>query len=239
MAPTTVAPTTTTTATPGVPQLSINDVTVSEPDKGTVNVEFTVSLSAPGSKVTVKYTTVNGTAIEPADYRKKSGTLTLLAGTVSKTIKVAVKGEILGELDETFTVVLSDPKNAMLLDGVGLATIEDNDPPAVSIADASLIEGDGGSKNMVFTVSLTKPHTAAVKVKYATADLIATQPGDYKKKSASVSIMKGKTSVQIRVAIKGDQTIEPDEIFIVQISNPQGGATIGDGIAAGTILNDD
>lgn len=50
-------------ANPGPPpQISINDVTVTEGNSGTTTATFTVSLSAPGGAVTVNYATANGTA---------------------------------------------------------------------------------------------------------------------------------------------------------------------------------
>ena len=60
----------------GFPSLSINDVTVTEANGGTVNAVFTVSLSnASGQPVTVDYATADGTAVAGADYTSASGTL--------------------------------------------------------------------------------------------------------------------------------------------------------------------
>ena len=59
-----------------VSQLSINDVTVTEGDAGSVTATFTVSLDSPSTEpVTVDYGTQNGTAVAPADYEAASGPL--------------------------------------------------------------------------------------------------------------------------------------------------------------------
>ncbi|MDZ4827997.1 MAG: Calx-beta domain-containing protein, partial [Actinomycetota bacterium] len=149
-----------------------------------------------------------------------------------------VKGDTAGEPNETINVTLSNPKNATILDGSGVGTIVDNDPPDMSISNASVTEGDTGSKTMTFTVSLSKPPTATVKAKFATADGTATQPADYLKKSATVSIGKGKTSATIKVTIKGDKVAEADEVFVVNLSTPTG-VTIVDPLGVGTIVDND
>src|SRR5207247_4139798 len=64
----------------GVPTVSINDVTVTEPNSGTTSAVFTVTLSnASDQSITVNYTTVDGTALAGSDYVAASGTLTFNA----------------------------------------------------------------------------------------------------------------------------------------------------------------
>ena len=60
------------------------------------------------------YDTVGGTATENQDYTATGGTLTIPAGSISRTITVPVRGDLLYEEDEEFTLVLSDPVNALL-----------------------------------------------------------------------------------------------------------------------------
>ena len=141
----------------GAPGLSVNDVTVTEGDSGTQNATFTVTLApASGQNVSVDYATADGTATAPADYAATSGTLTFAPGQTTKTVTVLVVGDTLDELDETYTVNLSNAVNAAILDPTGLGTIIDNDPtPALSINDATVTEPDTGTVNATFTVSLT------------------------------------------------------------------------------------
>ncbi|WP_281291209.1 Calx-beta domain-containing protein, partial [Hyella patelloides] len=75
------------------PEVTINDVTVTETDGGTTNARFTVSLSNPSGKaITVDFETSDGTAIEGEDYLATSGTLTFNPGETTKTIEVNVLG---------------------------------------------------------------------------------------------------------------------------------------------------
>ncbi len=93
-----------------LPALSVNDVTVSEGNAGTANATFTVTLApVSGRTVTVDYATEDGTATAPADYIAATGTLTFLPGQTSRTVSVAVRGDLLDEINETYVVNLSNP----------------------------------------------------------------------------------------------------------------------------------
>src|SRR6185295_17717679 len=62
------------------PQLTINNVIVTEGDTGVTNAVLTVSLSAPsGLPVSVDWATANGTATVPGDYLAGTGTLSFAA----------------------------------------------------------------------------------------------------------------------------------------------------------------
>jgi hypothetical protein len=122
-----------------LPSLSINDVTVTEGNAGTVNADFTVTLStASGQTVTVQYATANGTATAPADYTAASGTLTFTpGGPLTQTISVPVLGDVFCEADETFTVTLTTPVNAVLEDDQGVGTIVADDPCSTQLLSPS------------------------------------------------------------------------------------------------------
>ena len=128
-----------------LPTLSINDVTVTEGNTGSVNAVFTVTLSAASTQqVTVDYATANGTATAGIDYTATSGTLTFAAGQTSRTITVPVLGGTVAESTETFVVNLSNPVNATIADGQGQGTILDNDGgPAGLVLAFGFEEGTG------------------------------------------------------------------------------------------------
>jgi formylglycine-generating enzyme required for sulfatase activity len=74
-----------------------------------------VQLSTPSTlTVTVQYATSNATAQAGSDYTACSGALTFAPGETTKTITVPITGDALDEDDETLTVALSDPTNALL-----------------------------------------------------------------------------------------------------------------------------
>jgi hypothetical protein len=111
-------------------------------------------------------------------------------------------------------------------------------PLTLSIADESVQEGDRGTTPLNLAVTLSRSTTDTVTVKYATADGTAQKKSDYSATSGSLTFQPGQTSRTVSVAIKGDRKREPNETVTVQISNAVG-ATIADGVATVTILNDD
>jgi chitinase len=226
-----------------LPTLSIADATVVEGNAGTTLMNLTVTLSKPATGVvTVGYATVDGTAVAGSDYIAGSGTLSFAAGETSKTIQVKVAGDTTVETKETFKVQLSGPSGATIADGVAIAAITNDDVagslPTLSIADASITEGNAGSKVMNLTVTLSKAATGAVTVGYATANDTAVAGSDYTAKTGTLTFAAGETSKTIRVSIKGDTAAEANEAFKVTLTSPSG-ASIADGTAVATITNDD
>jgi Calx-beta domain-containing protein/von Willebrand factor type A domain-containing protein len=122
------------TTTVRVLGLSINDVTVNEGSGGApVPATFTVSLLGGTSPnpVTVHYATANGTATAPADYQAASGDVTFAPGETAKPVTVLVNPDTVDEPNETFTVTLSAPVGAGLVDPAGIGTIVDDDRDGV------------------------------------------------------------------------------------------------------------
>jgi hypothetical protein len=108
--------------------LSVSDTWVYEQHDGTFLAAFTVTLSEPaGETVTVAYATADGTAKAKSDYLATSGTLTFAPGETTKTITVAVKGDMRVEDDEYFTVNLSSAVGATIEDGRGIGSILNDD----------------------------------------------------------------------------------------------------------------
>ena len=221
------------------PALSIGDVTLAEGDAGTTSAVFTVSLSAvSGRDVTLAFVTANGTAVAGLDYTTTSGTLTIPAGASSATLAVPVKGDTLDETDETFFVNLSTPVNATLADGQGRATILDDDGPAIAIGDVSVTEGNAGTVDAVFSVTLSAPSPQTVSVDHGASDGTATGGLDYLAAAGTLSFAPGATSRTLTVLVLGDVLDEPDETFFVALSGAVH-ARLGDAFGLGRILDDD
>jgi hypothetical protein len=229
---------------PATPSISINDVSVTEGNSGTTSATFTVTLSSSStSTVTVKYDTADGTATAPSDYQPASGTLTFVPGDTTETFSVAVKGDATFEADETFAVNLSNPTNATLADAQGTGTITNDDlppatPPGISINNASVTEGDSGTTDAVFTVTLSNVSLSTVTVDFATVDGAARAGVDYQSRSGTLTFAPGESSKTISVPVIGETVFEGNETFDVNLSNPKN-ASITDNQGVGTIINDD
>jgi uncharacterized repeat protein (TIGR01451 family) len=110
--------------------------------------------------------------------------------------------------------------------------------PSIRINDATVIEGNGGTTNMVFSVTLSRRPVAPVSVDYATGGGTATPGTDYTPQSGTLSFIIGQQTQQIAVPVVVDTTPEQDETLQVTLSNPRGG-TISRKTATGTIEDDD
>ena len=215
---------------------------------------FRVGLSGESDQaVTVAYRTSDWTATAGADYTATNGTLVFQPGETRKAIAVPVLDDSEEEGDETFTVTLSDVRNATLVDPEGTGTIRDDDAddddaddgadgpsspsglPALVIDDVTVAE-DGGSAP--FTVSLSRQSSAAVTVAYETSDWTATAGSDYTAASGRLTFAPGETRKTIAVPVLADDEEEGDEIFTVRLSDARN-AALADHEGTGTIRDDE
>ena len=223
-----------------VPSLQISNRAVTEGDAGSgIQASFTVSLNSPSGKtVTVDYATADGTAVAGEDYTSAQGTLTFAPGVTSQVVAINVLGDNLMEGAEAFSVELSTPVNATIADATGAGTITDDDVPAFSINDASILEGDTGTSPMVFIVELSKPSSQQLSVHYATSAGTAEPAKDYLSTSGALIFAAGEVVRSISVPIVGDVESEPFELFTVSLNTPSAGTTVADGTATGLIKDD-
>jgi len=223
--------------------LSVGDTAIVEGNAGTQYAEVRVSLDAPTNKtVTVNYGTANVTALAGSDYVAASGTLTFAPGETGNTVRVAVKGDRLGEGNETFSVKLQAAKNAHVADRQGVVTIVD-DEPRVSISDVSASEGNcgcNGGTPLTFTVSLSAAYDQVVTVNYSTADGSATTAdNDYVAAFGTLTFAPGETTKTVTVMVLGDTTPEGAEAFFVNLSGASANVFVARGQGYGWIQDDD
>jgi hypothetical protein len=227
--------------TPVVGDILIGDVSISEGNSGTKTASFTVSRTGTAA-FAVDFATADGTAAAPSDYVATMGTLSFAAGQATQTVSVTINGDTTVEPNETFFVNLTNPTNSgTIRDGQGLGTITNDDGTAVvgdiSIGDVSISEGNSGTKTASFTVGRTG--TAAFTVDFATANGTAAAPSDFVATMGTLSFAVGQATQTVSVTINGDTTVEPNETFFVNLTNPTNSGTVVDGQGLGTITNDD
>ncbi len=215
------------------PVVSINSASQNEGNSGTANQAFTISLStASGRTSSVSYVTQSGTATSGSDFTSTSGSVTFAAGETTKTVNVPVMGDVTVETNETYTVRLFGASNlsyAASRNGTG-TIVNDDSGPVVSVNNVTKVEGNSGTANAVFTVSLSQSSAQTVTVRYATADGTATAGSDYTTTSGTLTFTAGQTTKTVNVPVKGDTTNEADETFSLTLNTPVN-ATVG---SAGT-----
>jgi hypothetical protein len=126
-------------------------------------------------------------------------------------------------------------------------------PSSVSVGDGTITEGNSGTTLMTFTVSLSAPSASSIDLRYTTtngtaiggAAACAPAPGqcDYVTIPAAtvLAFSPGQVSQDVAVSIKGDAMYEGNQAFnlVVTLAPGETDATIADGTAVGTIVDDD
>jgi glucose/arabinose dehydrogenase len=226
------------------PTISIGDTAVTEGNSGTVTAAFTVSLSNTSTQnVTVNYATANDTATSGSDYVATSGTATITAGQLTTTVNVTVNGDTTFEGNEFFLVNLTSPTNATISDNQATGVINNDDAqPTISLSvnDVSHNEGQAGTTDYDFIVTLSNPSAQTVTVNAATADDSATTAdSDYTGvPSTLLTFAPSDTTKHFHVLVNGDTKFEVNEQFFVNLSG-QTNATLAGAQGVGTITNDD
>ncbi len=213
---------------------------------GTATITVTRVGGTNGS-VTANFSTSNGTALAPGDYTTVTNfPITYVEGeTGNKTVTVAIVNDSIFETNETVNLALGatqinrpsapngDPHTAVL-------TITDNDAqPSFTISDVTLLEGNSGTTSFGFTVTKTGSTEVNATVDYSTSSGSATSPSDFTAiPTTTLTFLPAETSKPVTVLVNGDTTVEPDEVFAVNLANAMN-ATIADSSGQGTITNDD
>ncbi|MDB9467245.1 Calx-beta domain-containing protein, partial [Dolichospermum circinale CS-539/09] len=219
---------TTTSATVNItdndpqPSISINDVSVTEGNSGTTNATFTLTLSHPSSQpITVNYATADGTATTAdLDYNAATFTVTFAPGETSKTVNVAVVGDIKSENPETFTVNLSNATNATITKAQGVGTITNDDLPIITLAATDSNAGEtatGVTPNPgTFTLTRTGDLTQPITVNY-TLSGSATNATDYSSLPGTVNFAVGDSTAIVTVTPTDDNIFEGTETAILTL----------------------
>ncbi|MEB2185281.1 putative Ig domain-containing protein [Xanthomonas campestris pv. campestris] len=223
------------------PTASITVSPASVPEDGAANLIYTVTLDqAAQSAVSIAFN-VGGSATSGSDYAAVSSPLTIAAGQISGTITINPTADATIEPDETVVISLAAGSGYSVgSPNSAIGTIANDDQPTLSINDVSVNEGNAGTSNATFTVSLSQPAGAGgVSFDIATADGSATAGVDYVASSLTgQTIPAGSSGATFTVLVNGDTLSEPNETFFVNVSNVSG-AGVSDAQGQGTIVNDD
>ena len=202
---------------------------------------------APDADLTVTLSvaeTGGGDHVAAAD--EGPATAVIAKGATEAVFSVATVDDDVNEPDGSVTVTLKDGGGYTVPSPPGNAaavTVSDDDAavgPVLSVDDATGQE-NGRLPAMPFTVRLSAPAQDTVRVYVSTrpsTPMSATPKVDYAPASYYLLFRAGETEKQVWVMIHNDSHDEEPETFEVVLSKVQG-APVGDGVAVGTIVNDD
>lgn len=193
-----------------------------------------------GGGVSVRFSTQAGTASPGQDYAETVTTLFFAENENSKSVIVPIIFDQLDEFDETVNLTLDNPNGVTIgSPSPAVLTIQNAaNVPDLTITDASVEEGDNGTRSMLFSVRLSRPSQRTVTVDYSMQAQNATPGVDFIPTSGTFTIRRGVTRANLSVVINGDFQFEPDETFLVDLVNATN-ANLVDGQGLGRIINDE
>ena len=197
--------------------ISIHDAQSGE-DEGSVQLPIVLN-RATEQVVTVQYETLSEAAKFRAavgeDYTASRGIVIFDPEATRGVVEIEILDDELLEADETFTVMLSNPRGAAIADGTGIGTIVDNDGSAkLRIDDPLVIEEEG---MVQFRVSLSLPQRQMVSATYQTRDGTARAGEDYQAASGIVTLAPGTVEARIAVPLLTDGLDWREETFMVHL----------------------
>ena len=232
------------------PAVSIAAAAASVTEGGAAS--FTVTADrAPDADLTVTLavTEAAGSDHVAAD-DEGTATVTIAKGATEAAFSVATVDDAVDEPDGSVTVALKDGAGYTVSSSQGAATVSVSDDdaaatgPVLSVDDATERESGQryGNSLMEFTVRLSAAAAQTVRVRASTrvSSPVSARPKEdyWPLRPELVKFYPGQTSKQVYVLIFNDSHDEDPETFEVVLSDADG-ATIGDGVAVGTIVNDD
>jgi Tol biopolymer transport system component len=148
----------------------------------------------------------------------------------------------------TITLTVTDDQGATGTDEVVITVLAPTATPTpilsnLSISDATVVEGTGGTANLVFTVSVSPTSSSAVSVDYSVGAGSALEGKDYRAASPlnSLTIPANAASATITIPVVSDNYAEPSETVNVMLTGAANAVVGSDGseVGVGTITNDD
>ncbi|BAG02680.1 Calx-beta domain-containing protein [Microcystis aeruginosa] len=232
-------------SSPTLPSITLAVSPASVTEDGTTNLVYTFTRTGVTTDaLTVNYT-VSGTATNGTDYASIPTSVIFAANSATATVIVDPTADTTVESDETVILTLAAGTGYTIGTTTPVTgTINNDDSASISINDVTVSEGNSGTTNAVFTVTLSNPVDTSVTLNYATANGTATTAdNDYTAIATTpLTFNVGETSKTITVAVNGDTKVENNETFFVNLSNLQANGrnvTITDNQGQGTINDDD
>ncbi|MEM6455575.1 MAG: Calx-beta domain-containing protein, partial [Acidobacteriota bacterium] len=190
-------------------------------------LQWTISRSGDTSTTeTVSYRLISGTAQAQSDIYGRDSSMTFAAGETSKTISYRVDADSIAEDDEAAILEVFNPTgggvlagNVSILRSTGWILDDDTvgPTPSIFVSRPILTEGDSGTRQAVFDVSLSRASSDPLVLDYTTVDGSALAGEDYTATSGTLSLVAGQRNATIVVDVTGDTTLEDTEHFTIDL----------------------
>lgn len=221
--------------------LTISIAGPSEPVSETAgSVSFTVRLSTATSRnVTVEFATADISARTEFDYIGTNGVVEFPPGVVEQTVFIRLLDDVVAEGPEDLRVFLFNPAGGVIETESAVVSIADNEPvPLFTVDPARIAEGNSGRTEMRFNVRLSGRSEGAITARFATQNDTARAGSDFLETNGVVTVQPGQLESYFNITVLGDRTVEPNEVFFVNMSNATNATLFATNILA-VIINDD
>lgn len=208
-----------------VPTMDIAGCTANEGQ----TCKFTVTLSNPSNQnVSVNYDTSDGTATAPGRYTATDGVLTFAPGETSKQVSVATVAAGTQQLDQTFTMTLTNAVAATLGTDSATGTVHDISSAPKLVGQAASVHRAGLVTNTVtasvpvmLSNAVGQPQTSGLTVtaNWSTLDWSAHAPQDYLAASGTLTYLPGESLKYIDVQVPYSALASLDRVGFIIIDN--------------------
>jgi probable HAF family extracellular repeat protein len=210
-----------------IPGVSVSVAPTAAHEDGATNLVYTFTRSTTTTSPLIVGFATTGTAVANDYSISHTSNVTIPANTASATVTVTPIADTTDEPDETVILTVT-PDASYTVGTAETGTITDDDAtPMIQITNVTAPEPSPGPTSFVFTVSLTNPSSSQITVDYVTDTTGATATAgascsggvDFVSVASSgLTFSAGETSKQVSVTVCGDNTLEPDETFSVNLS---------------------
>jgi len=183
-----------------------------------------------------------------ADYIPVFQTFEFAEGVTQKTVDIIILSDAQGEGSESISLKLYDVSSQVQIDS-SLLTISANHQAGPGIISFASLEIEAVEKNGSVTLTLVREYgsTGEVSVRVQTVDN-ENFPGytglpdsgdfnqDYVPYSEIVTFVDTKTSIDIEIQLVDDAIAENDNIFQLRLSDPTGGAVLGNNATTDVVI---
>jgi Calx-beta domain len=208
-------------------------------ESGSKSITITRTSSTAAQSVTFT-TSNNGTAVAGADYTAVTSTVNFAINETSKTVSVPILSDSIVESNESVNLTLSNPTGGGTLGTLRTSVlfITDNDTNGTLQFKVTSYSVSESGPTATITVTRTGGTYGVVDVSYATTNNTATKGLDYTNTTGTLSFTQGQSSKSFTIPILNDTSLEGAESLNLTLSNPTGGATLGQGRRAVLIITD-
>jgi hypothetical protein len=189
----------------------------------------------------VAHSRTGGSATPGTDFNYTAGVESWTAGDLGVEVtSVQILADTLEEADETIVLALSGPSAGLAVGSPATLTItieDDDEGGIVQFPGPVQVFGEGAGSAAVI-VTRGSGAASGVTVQFATSNGSALAGSDYTATSGTLTFAADETSKLIDVPLVDDSVQESAETFVVTLTNPGGGATLGTFAVAQVVIVD-